>query len=64
MAVALQKYEHRAPPDFATFNVYEVWLGADLMIEGLEMACKDQASAAHLTVRHARELTNGGRSAA
>jgi branched-chain amino acid transport system substrate-binding protein len=45
MAAALQKYEHRAPSDFATFNIYEAWLGADLMIKGLEMAGKNPTSA-------------------
>jgi branched-chain amino acid transport system substrate-binding protein len=38
MVAALQKYEHRSPSDFPTFNIYEAWLGADLMIKGLELA--------------------------
>jgi len=45
LAAALQKYEHRAPSDFATFNIYEAWLGADLMIKGLELAGKNPTSA-------------------
>jgi branched-chain amino acid transport system substrate-binding protein len=45
MAAALQKYEGRAPSDFATFNIYEAWLGTDLMIKGLEMAGKNPTSA-------------------
>jgi ABC-type branched-subunit amino acid transport system substrate-binding protein len=35
---ALQKYEGRKPADFPDFNIYESWLGADLMIKGLELA--------------------------
>jgi len=35
---ALQKYEGRPPSQFPDFNIYESWLGADLMIKGLELA--------------------------
>ena len=35
---ALQKYEGRPPSHFPTFNIYESWLGADLMIKGLQLA--------------------------
>jgi branched-chain amino acid transport system substrate-binding protein len=35
---ALQKYQHRPASKFPTFNIYESWLGADLMIKGLELA--------------------------
>ena len=35
---ALQKYEGRSPAQFPDFNIYESWLGADLMIKGLELA--------------------------
>jgi branched-chain amino acid transport system substrate-binding protein len=45
MAAALQKYEHRAPSDFPTYNIYESWVGADLMINGLELAGKNPTSA-------------------
>ena len=45
MAAALQKYEHRAPSDFPTYDIYESWVGADLMIRGLELAGKNPTSA-------------------
>jgi ABC-type branched-subunit amino acid transport system substrate-binding protein len=45
MAAALQKYEHRSPSDFPTYNIYESWVGADLMIKGLELAGKNPTSA-------------------
>ncbi len=35
---ALQKYGGRPPSKFPDFNVYESWLGADLMIKGLQLA--------------------------
>jgi branched-chain amino acid transport system substrate-binding protein len=38
MAAALKKYEGRPTSQFPSFNIYESWLGADLMIKGLEMA--------------------------
>ena len=41
MTAALQRYEHRPPAQFPTFNVYEAWLGADLMIQGLLRAGND-----------------------
>lgn len=44
MAAALQKYEHRPPSQFPTYNIYESWLGADLMIKGLERAGRDASS--------------------
>jgi branched-chain amino acid transport system substrate-binding protein len=35
---ALQKYQHRAPANFPTYIVDESWVGADLMIKGLQLA--------------------------
>jgi branched-chain amino acid transport system substrate-binding protein len=35
---ALQKYEGRPPSQFPNFAIYESWLGADLMIKGLQLA--------------------------
>jgi branched-chain amino acid transport system substrate-binding protein len=46
MAAALEKYEHRKPSDFPTYDVYEGWAGADLMIKGLQLAGKNPTSAA------------------
>jgi len=45
LASALQKYEHRPPSDFPTYDIYEAWVGADLMIKGLELAGKNPTSA-------------------
>jgi ABC-type branched-subunit amino acid transport system substrate-binding protein len=45
IASALQKYEHRPPSEFPTYDVYESWVGADLMIKGLELAGKNPTKA-------------------
>jgi branched-chain amino acid transport system substrate-binding protein len=45
MAAALQKYEHRTPADFPSYDVYEGWTGADLMIKGLQLAGKNPTGA-------------------
>jgi branched-chain amino acid transport system substrate-binding protein len=59
MAAALQKYEHRAPSDFATFNIYEAWLGADLMIRGLELAGKNPTRAGVIKALRGVKSYNG-----
>jgi branched-chain amino acid transport system substrate-binding protein len=46
MQAALEKYEHFSSKDFPTFSQYESWLGADLMIKGLELAGKNPTRAA------------------
>jgi branched-chain amino acid transport system substrate-binding protein len=45
MAAALQKYAHRSPSEFPTYNIYESWVGADLMIKGLALAGKNPTNA-------------------
>jgi branched-chain amino acid transport system substrate-binding protein len=56
MQSALEKYEHCSPSQFPTFNQYEGWLGADLMIKGLEKA---GANPTHASVIHAlRSITS------
>jgi branched-chain amino acid transport system substrate-binding protein len=45
MVAALQKYQHRKPADFPTYNIYESYVGADLMIQGLTLAGKNPTSA-------------------
>jgi ABC-type branched-subunit amino acid transport system substrate-binding protein len=47
MQAALEKYAHFSKTDFPTFSQYESWLGADLMIKGLQMA---GPTASHATV--------------
>jgi hypothetical protein len=41
MQTALEKYEHFGPAEFPSFSQYESWLGADLMIKGLEATGKN-----------------------
>jgi len=49
MVAALRKYQKRSPSNFPTYDVYESWLGADLLIKGLEHAGP--------TPTHARVIT-------
>ena len=56
MTAALQRYEHRSPANFPTFNIYEAWLGADLMIQGL---LKANGNFSHANVvKSLRSITN------
>ena len=56
MQAALEKYEHFTSSQFPTFNQYESWLGADLMIKGLQAAGKNPT---HASVNNAlRHLTS------
>ena len=50
MQAALEKYEHFKASQFPTYNQYEGWLGADLMIKGLQLAGKNPT---HASVIHA-----------
>lgn len=43
---AMQKYSHFSKNQFATFGQTEAWLGADLMIKGLQMAGPNPTRAA------------------
>jgi branched-chain amino acid transport system substrate-binding protein len=45
MQSALEKYEHFKANEFPSFAQYESWLGADLMIKGLELSGKNPTSA-------------------
>ncbi len=38
MQTAMEKYAHFTKADFPSFSQYEAWLGADLMIKGLQLA--------------------------
>ena len=38
MSAALQKYENFSKSQFPAFSQYEAWLGADLMIKGIQLA--------------------------
>jgi branched-chain amino acid transport system substrate-binding protein len=46
MVAALQKYAHRTPANFPTYNIYEAYVGADLMIQGIQLAGKNPTHAA------------------
>jgi branched-chain amino acid transport system substrate-binding protein len=50
MQAALEKYEHFKASQFPTFNQYESWLGADLMIKGIQLAGPNPT---HASVIHA-----------
>jgi branched-chain amino acid transport system substrate-binding protein len=52
MANALLKYQHRSLKDFPTYNIYEAYLGADLMIKGLQLAGKNPTSAGVISALH------------
>ena len=61
MAAALEKYEHFTKSQFPNFGQYESWLGATLMIEGIERAGKDPTHASVITaLRGIKDYTGGG----
>jgi branched-chain amino acid transport system substrate-binding protein len=45
MQGALEKYEHFTSSEFPNFSQYESWVGADLMIKGLQLAGKNPTQA-------------------
>ncbi|HEX4218272.1 MAG TPA: ABC transporter substrate-binding protein [Acidimicrobiales bacterium] len=49
MQAALQKYDGYTKSQFPAFDEYEAWLGADLMIKGLQLAGKNPTSAGIIT---------------
>ena len=46
MQAAMEKYAHYTKSDFPSFSQYEAWLGADLMIKGLQLAGPNATRAA------------------
>jgi branched-chain amino acid transport system substrate-binding protein len=61
MAAALEKYEHFSKSQFPTFGQYESWLGATLMIEGIQKAGKNPTHANVITsLRSIKSYTGGG----
>ncbi len=61
MQAALEKYEHFKSSDFPTFSQYESWLGADLMIKGLELAGKNPTRSAVISdLRHIKAYNGNG----
>jgi branched-chain amino acid transport system substrate-binding protein len=61
MQSALEKYAHFTSKQFPTFNQYESWLGADLMIKGLQMAGKNPTHASvNSALRHLSSYNANG----
>jgi branched-chain amino acid transport system substrate-binding protein len=61
MAAALEKYEHFTKSQFPTFGQYESWLGATLMIEGIQKAGKSPTHASVITaLRSVKGYSGGG----
>jgi branched-chain amino acid transport system substrate-binding protein len=61
MAAALQKYQHFSKTQFPTLFQYESWSGANLMIQGLEMAGDDPTRPAVIKdLRSIKDYTDNG----
>jgi branched-chain amino acid transport system substrate-binding protein len=61
MAGALEKYQHFTKSQFPTFGQYESWLGATLMIEGIQRAGKNPIHATVIkALRGIKNYTGGG----
>ena len=58
MAAALEKYAHRST--FPSYNVYEGWLGATLMIEGIGKAGNNPTHASVIKALRSIKSYNGG----
>ena len=56
---AMEKYQHLSKTSFATFGQTESWLGADLMIKGLEMAGANPTRAAVIKDLRSIKAYNG-----
>ncbi|MGA8368591.1 MAG: ABC transporter substrate-binding protein [Acidimicrobiales bacterium] len=49
MSAALQKYDGFTKSQFPTFEQYEAWVGADLMIKGMHLSGKNPSSSGVIT---------------
>ena len=49
MQAAMEKYDGYSKSDFPSFSEYEAWLGADLMIKGLQLAGPNPTRAGVIT---------------
>jgi branched-chain amino acid transport system substrate-binding protein len=56
---ALEKYQHFSKSEFPDYGVTESWLGADLMIKGLQMAGKNPTRAAVIKDLRSIKAYNG-----
>jgi branched-chain amino acid transport system substrate-binding protein len=59
MQAAMEKYAHFTKTQFPAFGEYESWLGADLMIRGIQMAGSDPTSAAVIKDLRSIKAYNG-----
>ena len=59
MKAALDKYAHFTGNEFPSFSQYESWLGADLMIKGLQMAGPTASHAAVIKALRSIKSYNG-----
>ena len=59
MQAALEKYQHFSSTQFPNFSQYESWLGADLMIQGLEHAGKNPTHASVINALRNIKSYNG-----
>lgn len=59
MQAALEKYDHFTKSQFPTFSEDESWLGADLMIKGLEGAGRNPTHASVITSLRSIKAYNG-----
>jgi branched-chain amino acid transport system substrate-binding protein len=61
MKSALDKYAHFTSSEFPNFSQYESWLGADLMIKGIESAGKNPTHAGVIkALRNLKEYNGNG----
>jgi branched-chain amino acid transport system substrate-binding protein len=61
MKAALQKYDGFSKSQFPTFEQYEAWVGADLMIKGMQLSGKNPTSAGVITsLRNLKSYNAGG----
>ena len=59
MQSAMEKYAHFTKSQFPTYGQYEAWLGADLMIKGLQMAGPNATHAAVIAALRGLKSYNG-----
>jgi branched-chain amino acid transport system substrate-binding protein len=59
MQSALEKYANFTPSEFPSFSQYESWLGADLMIKGLELAGPNPTHASVISALRNLKSYNG-----
>ena len=61
MKSALENYAHFTSSEFPNFSQYESWLGADLMIKGIQLAGKNATQASIITaLRSLKDYSGNG----